>query len=253
VRQKIAAYIANGAQLGWLLIPVQQASKSGARPAIQALPGNALSSSAPSSATPFCRASAWISPRYGRPEAALHMSAGVHRFADGFTVRVVRSSRSKTALRHGAVDALWHRRAQSIAATSHGGIGGRSAVGLGRRGLEGRPHRQSPMADASPVACPPGNLAETFWQRTAELRERSEQQRLEAIEKGWSRCLRCRRPPWRGVFGRRRPIRCSTRLPRCSTAARPSGRPRCGCRCRRSNRVPQSDAGLAPEQGALRR
>jgi hypothetical protein len=36
------------------------------------------------------------------------------------------------------------------------------------------------------VASLPGNLAKTFWQRTAELRERSEQQRLDAIEQGWS-------------------------------------------------------------------
>jgi putative toxin-antitoxin system antitoxin component (TIGR02293 family) len=42
------------------------------------------------------------------------------------------------------------------------------------------------MAHASLVASPPGNLAETFWQRTAELGGLSEQQRLDAIEQGWS-------------------------------------------------------------------
>ncbi|MCP9915144.1 antitoxin Xre/MbcA/ParS toxin-binding domain-containing protein [Cyanobium sp. ATX 6F1] len=42
------------------------------------------------------------------------------------------------------------------------------------------------MALACPTACDPGNLAETFWQRTAELGALSEQQRLEAIEQGWS-------------------------------------------------------------------
>ncbi len=32
-----------------------------------------------------------------------------------------------------------------------------------------RPASPTPMAPARLVASPPGNLAETFWQRTAEL------------------------------------------------------------------------------------
>lgn len=42
------------------------------------------------------------------------------------------------------------------------------------------------MTLASSLATTPGNLAATFWQRTAQLLELSEQQRLAAMESGWS-------------------------------------------------------------------